>query len=315
METTVRPRSWLPYSVTEGLARAGGLSVVKALGISLTTIAEGAFATLIIGLVQACGGAALGKTWRAFWLGPRFFAGCVMFGVLATVQTIVPFMAFHDGAPLALFAFIVVGLSIIPATVLDVLIFRTRLTGKGWFGVCLAALAGYLMLGAPSLHALLHLKPWVALATLAMLAHAANQAVVRYLSTMPLRPDAPERGVAQNAQVGLVTALLCAALLLSEGPGALPLHAFDLSFLAGAVAAGLAVVLVIGAGIMAYALGANIPLSKTVATAVFLLSSALVGWVFFGEALSFLHAAGLLLFIFAFALIRGDTRESSHLGG
>ena len=80
-----------------------------------------------------------------------FFLFCSVFGFLATAQTIIPFLVFSQGGELAVFTFLVVGLSIVPATVLDMLFFGTKLSLRGWLGVFLAAFAGYLMLGMPTL--------------------------------------------------------------------------------------------------------------------------------------------------------------------
>jgi drug/metabolite transporter (DMT)-like permease len=307
--------SWLPFAFTEGIARTGSLATIKAIGFTIAALGDAVAATLIIGAVQACASILLARSIRILWLGLPFFLGCLVFGTLAAAQTVLPFIVFSQGGELAIYTFLVVGLSIVPATLIDVACFRTQLPLRGWVGVVLAAFAGYIMLNMPTLEGIVRFPIWILLSFLAMLAFACNQVIVRALSRVNSPVSSVMRGLAQNAQVGVVTLVSCALTLPFLGADTLARAFSSTTLLLGSIFAGLWVVGIIVSGLMAYARGADVAVMRTVATGTFLTGSALAGWLLFGEALGLHHIAGLILFIIASWLVRQSTSVARPLGG
>lgn len=299
------------WAFFEGLARTGSLSAVKWLGLAFTTLGEIFASTLILGFAQMIGAMVVAKAIKApLWLGMSFLGWCVLFALSATVQTVIAFVAFGQEADLPVYIFIVVGLSMVPIALADVIFFQLRLTAPGWVGIAAATLGGYAMLGFPTLAHLMELPGWVLLALVSMLFFAANQALLKAAGRV--REDLPKhvKALGQSTYVGMLTMAWCALgfmIFPIEVWGALT----SAKFIGGSVLIGGFVVAILTGNSMALQLGMNMPIKNVVAIAVFLFGSAAAGVLLFKEQFDAPKLIGILCYFLAYFLIRKGSVERS----
>lgn len=298
-----RPMTWVLWTSAEGLTRTGTKILLKVLGLAETALSASVLATVIIGAVQTVGGFVGGTLRGKPFFGPQGHAvgGCA-FGVLAYVTTVLSFMVFSYGGDMGVNTFITT-LSIIPGGILGSIIFGDRLFLRQWCAMALAILAGYLVIGSPSLEEAVHLPLWVWLSFITMLTIAINQVIVQKIKDID--------PMVQNFWSGAVQLVLGVLTIVAVGgmsiftSSAPPLSFWLLSGLIGAINIAMMVF-----GLISYKLGASIALKKLVMFGVHLSTAMVLGVILFNESASWEKFAGVALYLAAYAAWDNDTWRS-----
>jgi len=173
------------------------------------------------------------------------------------------------------------------------------MTLRQWLGLCIAILAGYSILGWPSLSAFLVLPLWVWLSFANTLPVAANQGITRAIKRID--------PFVKNFWGGLTTLVLClaATIVLSlEHSGTNFLHG---QLIIVSLTLGIVVIGMWSFNLVSYKAGATIGLKNVVMYGTHLTTMMILGVVVFDEAMSLAKLVGMALYFVAFALMDRDT--------
>ena len=297
---------WVWWTCAEGLTRTATKGLLKVMGLAETSGAAFVLATAIIGVVQLVTGF-FGSIFRkkAFAENQTYVIGSIAFGVLAYIVTVLSFLVFHLGGDMGVNTFITT-LAIIPGGIIGSIVFRDKLYPRQWFAMTLAIVAGYLVIGRPSLAEFFELPLWIWLSFITMFGIGINQAIVQYI-----------RGVdpmVQNFWVGLTQTVLCVGTIaVMGGWSVFAADAPPVSFWALAALIGVINVAMLVFNIVSYKLGASIALKKLVMNGVHLSTAMIAGITLFNEAANVEKFAGVLLYLVAYAVWDSDTWRSFGL--
>ncbi|MDP1719020.1 MAG: DMT family transporter, partial [bacterium] len=285
----------------EAGTKTGSKMLQKVIGTVSQTFPCVVFASLIVGAIQTIAGfLVVKKQGKKLMDDKRNVLGACLFGVLATFSTIVPFSIFYLGGDIGVNTFIIT-LSIVPGALIDRFVFSHKLNRRQWLGIAVAVLAGYSVLGWPSLRSFLGLPLWVWLSFAVMFLNAVNQGITQAVKTID--------PFVKNFWGGLMNLALSLGVLAVIG--ALGVMA-DISppmrklWLAAGIG-GLVVIAMWSFNLLSYKGGASIALKKLVMNGAFLVSSMLLGVWVFGEAFTTGKAVGIVLYFTAFALTDNGT--------
>lgn len=288
-------QKWMRWTVLEAAAKTAVRVLHKLLG-SATTNVPGIMGVIAIdGAVRWIMGIyARSRLPERMTSDAGAKLGAVAFGCGALVCNISAMEAFQHGGPVITVTFIGT-LSVIPGALLDRFWFKHALGMRGWVGVGIGVLAGYAILGFPSLSEVMRLPLWVWFAFGNTLGLAFNQFIVQ--CTKRIHP------YEQNMWGG--GALFIAACLVGAAGGgfstiavpSLPLY------LAASAVIGVVTFFMWSFSLFAYKEGAFISLKKLVMNGSYLTMTAVLGVLLFGEEFALHHIVGFALYLAAVALM------------
>lgn len=289
-------QKWILWTVGEAGTKTMSKILQKIVGIASQNFGDTFFATAAIGLVQVIS-ALLFRGRKVFFVEKQGIIGSVLFGVFATISTVLAFLVFTYGGQVGTNTFIIT-LSIVPGALADVVFFKRRLIGRQWLGVFVAVAAGFMVMECPSLQEIISFPLWVWLSFAIMLSATINQVITQLVS-------AKVDPMANNFWGGGITLILCfigLAIFPSSGNPSIKL-------LASSGIIGVIVVAMWSFNLLAYKDGAYLALKKLVLNSCYLAMATIAGLVFFGESFSFEKGAGFILYVLAFALLDKKTGD------
>lgn len=294
---------WMKWTFCEASTKTASKILQKVIGNVSASLTHTFLATLIIGLVQIVAGLVMTRLQRVRLLGDRVnIIGSCLFGFFAVISTVLAFGAFYYGGDLGVNTFIIT-LSIIPGALIDRFFFNHKLNGREWLGVFVAVLAGYAILGWPSLAEFTKLPLWVWLSFGTMCSVAINQGI-----TQKVKKIDP---FVKNFWGGLTTVILCLVVLIVFGKTGI---IFDFSGSAPKLWTVSAIIGIIVVGMWAFNLlsykgGASIALKKLVMNGTYLITAMFCGALFFRETITSSKLLGIAFYLGAFVLMDKGTWE------
>ncbi|MDD4900568.1 MAG: DMT family transporter [Patescibacteria group bacterium] len=294
---------WMKWTLYEAGTKTAVKILQKVVGNISASLAHVFLATMIIGLVQVITGYAAVRIKGIKLIGDRVdILGSCLSGFFAVFAVVLGCGVFYYDGDIGVSTFII-AISIVPGALIDRFFFNHRLNRREWLGVAVAILAGYAILGWPSLSEFAKLPLWVWLSFGVMLSTAINQGI-----TQKVKKIDP---FVKNFWGGLITFLLCVVILLAIGKSSI---IFDFSgstpkLWAVSALIGLIVVGMWAFNLLSYKGGASIAIKKLVMFGTYLISTMICGILFFGEPASADKGVGVILYFAAFALMDKGTWE------
>jgi drug/metabolite transporter (DMT)-like permease len=295
--------NWPLWTVLEALSKTAAKLLQKVVGVKSSLLSHMLWATMIVGVVQVVVGLAVARRRKqALIADHKQVVGACLFGVLAFVATVCGFAAFlpRYGGDIGVFTFLVT-LSIVPGSLFDRFWFGNKFTFRKWFGIGLAILAGYAVLGWPSLSALTKLPVWVWLGFVTMLAVTLNQVITQTIKAID--------PFVKNFWGGLVTVALSASLLMFVGlkqlattDGTVMVRLTGLSAVVGVIVVGMWCF-----NLVSYKKGASIALKKLVMNGTYLSTAMALGILLFDEPASWSKMSGVGIYLIAYCLAEDGT--------
>lgn len=291
---------WMKWAVLEALMKVFATTLHKVTGIISASIGHLLFATAVAGFVQAVVGFVLARTNKKFFAADAVgIAGSLLFGFFAVVSGVLVMSAYLYGGEVGVVVFITT-LSIVPGALIDRVFFGYALNTRQWLGIAIAILAGYSILGWPSLHEAFRLPLWVWLALGTMLSLAINQGITQHIKEID--------PFVKNFWGGLTRFILAAvAIFIFYPPGASIQYLSMQKLIVVSAAVGIIGVGMWSFNLLSYKTGASIALKKLVMNGSYLALSLFAGMAFFGEALTVSKVLGVILFVAAFVLMDKGT--------
>ena len=294
---------WMKWTLCEAGTKTASKVLQKVVGNMCVSLAHTFLATIVIGLVQIIAGLVMTRLQKVKLFGDHAnIIGSCLFGFFAVVSTVLAFGAFYYGGDMGVNTFIIT-LSIIPGALIDRFFFNHKLNGREWLGVGVAVLAGYAILGWPSLTEFTKLPFWVWLSFGTMMSVAINQGI-----TQKVKKVDP---FVKNFWGGLTTVILCLVALIILGKTGIILDfsgsAPELWLVSAII--GLIVVGMWAFNLLSYKGGAYIALKKLVMNGTYLITAMFCGAMFFGETLSPSKLLGIVFYFGAFVLMDKGTWE------
>ena len=294
---------WIKWALAESGTKTGSKILQKMIGEVSTTLGSTFLATMIVGVVQVVAGIimvrARGK--KIITNREEIFGSC-LFGFFATVSTVLGFVVFYLGGEMGTNTFIIT-LAIVPGAFIDLIWFNHKLSARQWLGVAVATLAGYAVLGAPSLATLLSLPLWASLSFGTMLFAAINQGI-----TQKIKGIDP---FVKNFWGGATTFVLALLGLVIADHDILlgQLGAPNYKLISFSVLIGLIVVAMWNFNLYSYKSGASIAIKKLVMNGAYLISAMIFGILLFNESATFGKLLGVVFYLAGFALMDNGTWE------
>lgn len=291
------------WTLLEAVVRAAHRWPQKVAADLAPTFGHSFFTTFVVGVVQVvlgCLGTRVsGATLRA---PPDQVIGSCLFGTVAVATLTLGNYSLQLGGDVGVYTFIVT-LSIVPGTMIDHWHFHHRQPLRAWIGVAVAALAGYSVLGWPSLEELQHLPRWVLVAGVVPILLAVNQGITQRVKDVDV--------FVKNVWGGGTTVVLCVVGLVATDSTHL-LRDFSVAMRSLWLWSALLGVFIVGiwcTNLMSYKGGAGIALKKLIMNGTFLTLAMGIGVVVFGEPLTAGKVVGVGLYFVGFALMDKGTWE------
>lgn len=226
--------------------------------------------------------------------------GAILFGAGAIVCNICALAAFQLDGSVIVVTFIST-LSIIPGAFIDRFRFNHHLNRRQWTGIGLGVIAGYAILGFPSLAEAMAFPLWIWLAFGNMAGLAVNQWIVQEIKEI--------HPYAQNVWGGGSMLISSLAILFFIGPLSIVTNS-SATFIGASLAIGVITFFMWAFSLFAYKKGAFISLKKLIMNGSYLAMIVAVGIAFFGEQITFSHFAGFALYLTALIFVDQKTWET-----
>ncbi len=294
---------WMRWTFAEAGTKTASKLLQKVVGVAASSWIYAMFATAVISIVQVMSGLIVVKSQKKS-LFPDFgqVAGSCLFGLFAFISTVLAFTVFVYNGDVGVNTFIIT-LSIVPGAFIDRIFFGHKLNWRQWAGVVVAIVAGYSVLGFPSLSTALAQPAWVWLSFGITMSVAINQGI-----TQKVKKVDP---FVKNFWGGLTTLALAVAGLAVMGSLGTLLD-FSVNTRKLWIVSGLMGFIIVGMwsfNLLSYKGGASIAIKKLVMNGAYLITAMLGGLIFFHERLTVGKCSGVLLFFAAFTLMDKGTWE------
>lgn len=303
----MKQETWMKWAVYEGLTKTLSRILQKTVGVASNSWGGTFLASGIVGLVQVVIVTVFELSHRKLGLFKDFKGalGSSIFGILALTSTVLGFATFMKGGDISTSTFIVT-LSIVPGMLIDIIFFRYKSNLREWIGMSVAIFAGYSILGFPRLEEVLKMPSWVWLAVGNMMTVAINQGITQAVKKVdPLF---------KNFWGGLMALILAPLLMVVIGQGEL-LFQFEknMKIWYASILIGFVVIAMWSFNLLSYQCGASIALKKLVMNATYLVSTLIIGALFFHEKIT----AGKMLAppLFCCAFILMDQKMWNYVTG
>jgi len=297
-KTSNSETAWMWWTAAEGCTKTFSKVLQKIVGLSALTYQDMIIATAIIGAIQAVIGFYSTK-YRELKMFSSIIevVGACLFGVGAFAATFLCFIIFSLGGDTGVNSFIIT-LSIIPGALIDWYFFSHTLKMSQWIGIIVAILAGYTVLGCPSLKTTVNLPLWVWLSFITMIIISVNQGITQKIKNID--------PMAKNFWGGLTTIVLCilTGAILASCNVRINIFVITWKLWAASSVIGLIVVAMWSFNVLSYKFGAYITLKKLVLNTVHLSSVMIISPLFFhSESYHTGKFIGILLYLIALGLM------------
>jgi len=300
MNVEKRPLTWVWWTSGEGLTRTATKILMRILGVAQASMMSFVLVTAIIGFVMMVAGYLGGVVRRKAFFEDRIqVIGAIGFGVLAYFVTVVSLVVFQLDGDVGVNTFIST-LAIIPGGIFGSMFFGDRLFLRQWGAIALAIIAGYVVIGRPSLQEAMQLPAWIWLSFAAMFGMAFNQVISQRIKEIdPMVKNFWSGGT----QMVLSLLTICIAGSVSVFTNiSEPTLFWTIS-----ISIGFINVALLAFNILSYKLGANIPLKNLVTNGVHLSTAMILGIFMFDEGANWEKFAGVVLYLAAFAAWDNET--------
>lgn len=302
-EVTARTSEWrwMKWAFLEACMKTGSKAFQKLVGLSSKTFNYALLATAVGAFVQCVGGfVGLSARKKSLFIGWNYIWKACLSGLVVSIGNILVFSVFIFGGDIGVNTFIIT-LSIIPGALIDKFFFGNKLSVRQWLGIAVGVLAGYAVIGWPSLSEVAAMPLWVWLSFGCMMSVAINQGFTQGLKNVD--------PFVNNFWVGGTTFLSAIFSLLFIGSiGILVDFSPEVvRFWFAASVVGLFVIGIVTFALASYKDGANIAIKKLVMNGLYLTMAMILGAVVFDEALSFNKISGIFLYVVAFSLMDNTT--------
>lgn len=295
---------WMRWTLLEASTKTLSKLLQKVVGMVSLTLAHTFLATFVIGLVQALAGFIVVKAnKKSFFPDALSVFGSCLFGLFAVVSTVLVFIVFLSGGDVGINVFIIT-LGIVPGALIDRFFFGHFLNFRQWLGIFVAILAGYSVLGWPSLEKFIAMPLWVWLSFCVTMTVTINQAI-----TQKIRKIDPFVKNFWGGMVAVILGSLGAVALSGSGEILINFSPAAKNLWLVSVIMGILIVGMWSFNLLSYREGAFIVLKKLVMNGVYLSSSMVAGVIVFGEELTLAKMIGVFLFVMAFALMDKNAWE------
>ena len=171
----------MKFAFGEGIAKTTIAGAMKFIGLAVTSVVVAFLYSLFTAIIQMVGGL-LGSKIRKDALRPPEAKAIItagLFGTIAVAMTVISVYTYMIGADLGIRTFIYVT-SIIPGAFIDWAFFSHPLNRRQWLlGIPMFLVAGWFILGFPSLSTVLALPPWVWLTFIVAALAAINEGLTQ----------------------------------------------------------------------------------------------------------------------------------------
>ncbi len=293
---------WQKWAFLEGITRTLSRTLQKVVGSVSNNWENTLLAAGIIGLVQVLSAVIITrKTKEKLLCDPSGIIGCLIFGLIALVCTVLGFATFLYGGDITVSTFII-ALSIIPSMIIDIIFFNYISSLREWLGILVAVIAGWAVLDFPNLASMLDLPMWVGLSFITMILVAINQGI-----TQSVRKVSP---MFKNFWGGMVALILSPIVMIMIGKGGFLLSFPDnkiLWFTSAMI--GIIVIAMWSFNLLSYKDGASIALKKLVVSSVYFISTTFLGSIIFNEAVTKGKIIAIPLFIISYFLMSKEAYD------
>jgi drug/metabolite transporter (DMT)-like permease len=291
---------WSFFATSEGFLKTLQMSMFKIIG-SFFSLPFFFFTTFIIGLIQIIGGLIINLRSR-YEVFPRkkYIFGSILLGFIAVYTAIVPMYIFSiSQADIALIAFIV-SLILIPKSLFDKFIFRDSISSKQLISIPLFIFGLYALVGFPSLSEIKNMPLWAMLALTLPIAILIEEFITKSFKVGVVSPWV------NNFWIGFSTVLVSIIIFLFVNPFSLAIEMLNSSSLIYWT-----IIFVLGFSFLAqifakqrtYMHGGSISSKKIVMISTYLISSLIVGALFFTESISFGEVVGIIALIAGYLFV------------
>lgn len=288
--------NWQKWAFLEGITRTLSRTLQKVVGSVSNNWENTLLAAGIIGFVQVLSAIIITKNTREKLLcDPVGIIGCLIFGLIALVCTVLGFATFLYGGDITISTFII-ALSIIPSMIIDIIFFKYKSSRREWIGILVAVIAGWAVLDFPNLASMLKLPMWVGLSFITMILVSINQGI-----TQSVRKVSP---MFKNFWGGMVALILSPVIMILIGKGGFLLSFPDnkiLWFTSAMI--GIIVIAMWSFNLLSYKDGASIALKKLVVSGIYFISTTFLGSIIFHEAITTGKIIAIPLFILSYLLM------------
>lgn len=289
--------NWQMWAIGESAGKVSSLLFNKFAGQAISNPLTAVVFSLVIGVIQVVAGF-LFRGKGQLWASRRDLFLSVLCGVGATISNVLGPVAFIYGATLAGLVFII-AMSVIPGMFIGRFLFGQKLFWRQILGIAFFLIGAWAILDGPDVYGLLTDMPvWLWIAVAIALTSANNEACRGGMS----KGFSP---MVYNFWVGVTTVFGSAAgyAFLFYGPlGSALVSDISVKLLLFSAATGIIVIAMISMSLRAYQVGAPIAIKKVLTNSLYLLASAVVGALFFGEAITILKLTGIVVFVLALIL-------------
>ncbi len=291
----MQQHKWMKWAIFEGFTKTASRFLQKVIG--KTTVSwEGTFlAAGIVGLVQVVVALSIAtKQKKALLKDASGIFGSVMFGILALISIVLGFTTFLYGGDIGISTFIIT-MGIIPGMIIDIIFFKYKSRIREWVGIMVAVCAGWAILGFPH-DTNLDIPIWIWLACANSLTVAINQGI-----TQAIKKVDP---MFKNFWGGLASFIGALGILIFIVNNNYLFSSIDMNKIwFVSILIGCITVAMWSFNLLSYKTGASIALKKLVMSATYLLSTLILGYFFFNEAMTLGKIVSFPLFCIAFILM------------
>lgn len=288
---------WIKWTLGEAFFRSAHQVPQKAIAGFISTLTGAFFVTAIVGLVQIVLGFLATRIRRKkIFVKRREILGAGLFGFFAIAAFTSGTVVFQMGGDMGVFAFIV-ALALIPNTFSDLFIFKRRISLRRWFGVALALVSAYIILGRPSMVGIIALPPWIWVSFVAMFAVSINQVVSQFIEDMDPLVKNFWGGLVQGIGALVILFFLGGAGLFADTSQEMR-QVFLMSLVIGVFVIGIWVF-----NLLSFKAGASLMMKNLVMRGVYLTFSTIFGVLFFSEPLTAEKIIGISLYFLVIMFI------------
>ncbi len=147
--------NWQKWAFLEGITRTLSRTLQKVVGSVSNNWENTLLAAGIIGFVQVLSAVIITrKTKEKLLCDPAGIIGCLIFGLIALICTVLGFATFLYGGDITVSTFII-ALSIIPSMIIDIVFFNYNSSRREWIGIFVAVITGLAVLILPQLNSMI----------------------------------------------------------------------------------------------------------------------------------------------------------------
>jgi hypothetical protein len=308
---------WSSFAVSEGIFKTVHMWIFKIIG---STFAAPLFfvSTFVVGVIQIVGGLLVNLRSRyEIFPKTKYIIGSLLLGVIAVYTAVVPMYIFSiSGASLALIAFII-SLILIPKALFDKVLFRDPITPFQLMSVPLFLFGLYALVGFPGFDQITSLPSWAWFALTLPVAIIAEEFLTRSFKVGVISPWV------KNFWIGVSTVVVSVISFIVIKPFSILLDLIknlsgDMWFLF--VLLGLSILTGVFVKQRTYMHGGSIAAKKITMIGTYLISSLVVGVLFFTNPLTIGEIVGIFALITGYFFVEQETfnqflfylRKASH---